>query len=398
MTASATYDVVIIGGGVIGSAAAYFLSALPAFDGTVTIIERDTGFADTSTARSVGGIRQQFSSAVNVRLSQFAAGFVREAPKVLAVDGSEPFVPFVEQGYLMLADDAGHARLRANIATQHAAGAVTELLDPVALADRFPWLNTDGLAAGGFGPRDEGWTDPYALMQAFRKKAQSLGAELIQGEVTGLTLEGHRVVSVTLADGTSIGCGHVINAAGPRAATIAAMAGIDLPVRSRKRFVFVLDCRDEAVEAILKGPLTVDPCGIYFRPEGRHFICGRAPNATCDPDCGDLEIDHAFFEDHIWEGLANRVPAFEAVRVINAWAGHYAHNVIDQNALIGLHPAVSNLLFANGFSGHGLQQSPGVGRALSELIAFGAYRTLDLSDLGVERVLDGRRDVEANVV
>lgn len=398
MTVSGTYDVLIVGGGVIGSAAAYFLSASNDFDGTVAIVERDTGYADTSTARSVGGIRQQFSSAVNVRLSQFAARFVREAPGLLSVDGAEPFIPFVEQGYLMLADDAGLNTLKRNIATQHGADAVTELLDPAALGSRFPWLNTDDLAAGGFGPWDEGWTDPYALMQAFRKKARSLGADLIDGEVTALNLDGRRIASVGLADGATFACGHVINAAGPRAARIAAMAGIDLPVRSRKRFVHVIDCRDPAVDAILAGPLTVDPSGVYFRPEGRHFICGRAPDPSDDPDCDDLDVDHAYFEDRIWEILAHRVPAFEAVRVINAWAGHYAVNTFDHNALIGRHPDVDNLLFANGFSGHGLQQSPGVGRALAELVAFGEYRALDLSALAVSRVLDGRADVEINVV
>ena len=398
MTQSRSYDVAIIGGGVIGSAAAYFLTASEDFDGRVAIVERDTRFADNSTARSVGGIRQQFSSAVNVRLSQFAAAFVRQAPDLLTVGDQQPFVPFVEQGYLMLADDRSLGTLKSNVATQHGAGATTELLDPAALGERFPWLNTDCLAAGGFGPRDEGWTDPYALMQAFRKKALSLGAELINAEVTALTHSGGRVTALTLSDGEDVTCGHVINAAGPRAARIAAMAGIDLPVHSRKRFVFVFDCRDPLTEEILKGPLTVDPSGVYFRPEGQHFICGRSPDPDNDPDCDDLDVDHAFFEDHIWEILAHRVPAFEAIRVVNAWAGHYAFNTIDQNALLGCLPAVDNLIFANGFSGHGLQQSPGVGRGMAELVTFGEYRTLDLSDLGVDRLLDGRTDTEINVV
>lgn len=398
MSAKASYDVVIIGGGVIGSAAAYFLAANDDFNGTIAIVERDTGYADTSTARSVGGIRQQFSTAVNVKLSLFAETFIREAPRILAVDDDEPVIPFVDQGYLMLASDAGLETLRSNTDLQRAAGAETQLLDRTAIAERFPWLRTDDLAGGGFGGKHEGWTDPYALMQAFRRKARALGAEVIAGTVNGLTMTRNRIGGVVLEDGRVIRCGFVVNAAGPRARTVAALAGIDLPVASRKRFVFVIDCRDPAVDRMRGAPLTVDPSGVYVRPEGQHFLCGRAPEADADPDCDDLEVDHDFFDNEIWERLAHRIPAFEAIRVINAWAGHYAYNTHDQNALIGRHPAVENLLFANGFSGHGLQQSPGVGRALCELVVYGAFHSLDLSALGLERIVSGQRVEEINVV
>lgn len=277
MGANRSFDVVIVGGGVIGSAAAYFLMANPDFDGTVAIIERDTTYADSSTARSAGGIRQQFSTTANVSLSIFAERFIREAPALLAVDGNQPVIPFVDQGYLMLASANRREVLEHNIALQHAAGASTEFLSALDIAERFPWINVARIDCGGYGGSTEGWTDPYALMQAFRKKAISLGAELIEGEVVDLINDGSRVDAVELGNGATLSSGHVINAAGPRAASIAAMVGIDLPVRSRKRYVFVLDCRHEMVEQMRGAPLTVDPSGVYCRPEGANFICGLAP-------------------------------------------------------------------------------------------------------------------------
>jgi glycine/D-amino acid oxidase-like deaminating enzyme len=146
-------------------------------------------------------------------------------------------------------------------------------------------------------------------------------------------------------------------------------------------------------------PLLIDPTGVYFRPEGRTYICGTSPAADNDPDDLPLdEVDHALFDDVIWPTLAHRVPEFEALRVENCWSGYYEYNVFDQNAIIGHHPDVDNCVFANGFSGHGLQQGPATGRGVSELILHGRYTTLDLSPLGWERVLENRPIVEKNVV
>ena len=191
---------------------------------------------------------------------------------------------------------------------------------------------------------------------------------------------------VRLRDGRKIAAGSIVDAAGPAAADVAAMAGIDdLPVRSRKRLVFTFECGVKPHGVKPYGakphgyPLVVDPSGIYFRPEGDKFVCGVSPPADRDPDCRDFAVDHRLFEEVLWSGLARRVPAFDALRAGTAWAGRYAFNVRDQNAVLGPHPEVRNFYFANGFSGHGLQQSPAVGRALAELIAFGCFRTLDLA-------------------
>jgi sarcosine oxidase len=202
------------------------------------------------------------------------------------------------------------------------------------------------------------------------------------------------VTSLTLKSGATIACGALVNAAGYHAHEIAAAAGIALPIRPRKRFVYVFDCR----ERLERAPLLIDPTGVYFRPEGASYICGVSPPEDQDPDCTDFELDYRLFEEMIWPTLAHRVPAFEAIKLVRAWAGHYDYNTLDQNAILGPHPEIANFYFANGFSGHGLQQSPAVGRAIAELIAYGAYRTLDLRRFSYARVLKNEPIIEINVV
>ncbi len=376
------YDVVIVGGGVIGSSIAYHLAAEPAFDGSVLVVERDPSYVEGSTARSAGSIRQQFSTPENIEMSRFGIGFLRQVGECLAVDGERPEIGLIERGYLFLAGEAGIGVLRANHAVQEAHGAKVAILSPEELAARFPWIDTEGLAGGALGLADEGWLDPYALLQAFRRKARSLGAEYLHDQVVDIETRNDRVVSLSLAKQGRVACGALVDAAGPRAAEIASMAGLDLPVRPRKRIVYVVDCRT----AIADFPLMIDTNGVWIRPESGQYICGVSPPADRDPDCLDLEIDYGFFEETVWPTLAHRVPAFEAIKLVRAWAGHYAYNTLDQNAILGPHPGFANFYFANGFSGHGLQHSPAVGRGLSELIAFGEYRSLDLSRFGYARV------------
>ena len=395
MTDPCAFDVVIVGGGVIGSSIAFFLADEAAFAGTVAVIEKDPTYADGSTARSVGGIRQQFSTPENIEMSRFGAAFFRSVPERLAVAGSRPDLSFHEAGYLLLATEDGRAILERNHALQRAHGADVVLLSPDALERRFPWLHLADVAAGCLGLRDEGWIDPFSLLMAFKHRARASGVAYLEGEVVAVTRAGRRVTDVRLSDGRRITAGHLVNAAGPRAAEIAAMAGIeDCPVRSRKRLVYTFEC-PRRIEGC---PMVVDPLGLYFRPEGDKFICGASPPSREDPDCHDFRIDARFFEEVLWPALAHRVPAFDALKEGTAWVGHYAVNIEDRNAIIGAHPEVENFYFANGFSGHGLQQSPAVGRAISELVTFGACRTLDLSRLGYERFATGRWVEEENVI
>ncbi|MCP4327632.1 MAG: FAD-binding oxidoreductase [Alphaproteobacteria bacterium] len=389
-----SYDVVIVGGGVIGSAIAYFLAASDAFSGTVLVVERDPTYAGCSTTLSAGSIRQQFSTSENIEISKFGIAFLRDIGAHLTVDGEAPEVAFQERGFLFLADPEGLPILRGNHEVQRAHDCAVALLDPDELTARFPWLNVDGIAAGSLGLANEGWFDPYALLRGFRRKARALGADYATDEAVALAMASGRVQSVALAAEGPVGCGVVVNAAGPRAGQVAAMAGLELPVHPRKRSVFVFECRAE----LPHHPLLINVDGVYVRPEGPSFICGVSPPPDRDPDCLDHEVEYWLFEDIIWPSIAHRVPAYEAIKPGRAWAGHYAYNTFDQNAVLGPHPDLTNFYFANGFSGHGLQQSPAVGRATMERIVHGAYQSLDLSRLDYTRIAAGAPVVEQAVV
>ncbi len=386
--------IVIVGGGVIGSAVAYFLRAA---DPTVavTVIERDPTYARSSSALSAASIRQQFSTPLSVRMSLYGIEFLRELGERLAVDGAKPSIDLHEGGYLFLATPAGEPTLRENHALQVAEGAQIRYLERDALAATFPWLNTGDLVAGTYGERGEGWFDGYGLVQALRKKAQSLGARYVAAEVADLVRDGRRVTHVVTADGERHACDTMVNAAGAWARRIATLAGVEIPVYARRRSIFNVS----SPARLERCPLLIDPTGVYFRPEGRTYLCGTSPSPDRDPDDLPLdEVDHALFDEVIWPTLAHRVPGFEALRVENCWSGYYEYNVFDHNAIIGYHPEVENCIFANGFSGHGLQQGPATGRGVSELILAGRYTTLDLSELDWRRVLEQRPIVEKNVV
>ncbi|WP_186204303.1 NAD(P)/FAD-dependent oxidoreductase [Burkholderia gladioli] len=386
--------IVIIGGGVIGSAVAYFLRAAdPSV--AVTVIERDPTYARSSSALSAASIRQQFSTPLSIRMSLFGIEFLRELGERLAIDGARPSIDLHEGGYLFLATPAGEATLRENHALQLAEGAQIRYLEREALAAGFPWLNVEDLAAGCYGERGEGWFDGYGLVQALRKKAQSLGARYLASEAVDLVREGRCITHVVSADGERHACDTVVNAAGAWARRIAELAGVEIPVFARRRSIFNVS----SPARLERCPLLIDPSGVYFRPEGRTYLCGTSPAPDRDPDDLPLdEVDHALFDEVIWPTLAHRVPGFEALRVENCWSGYYEYNVFDHNAIIGYHPEVENCIFANGFSGHGLQQGPATGRGVSELILHGRYTTLDLSELDWTRVLENRPIVEKNVV
>ena len=370
--------VAIIGGGVIGSAIAAFLSEGGA---NVTVIERDPTYARASSALSASSIRVQFSTAANIQLSQYGVTVLRAAD-----------VGLREPGYLYLAGGSGFEVLQQNHVTQTACGAEVALLGVHALSERFPWMSLDGIAGGALGLSGEGWFDGPALLQHFKAQARAQGVTYLHAEAASLERTGARLTAVRLGNGDAVRADWIVNAAGPHARRVAAMARIALPVEARKRCVFVFQCRTPLPAC----PLVIDPSGVWFRPEGDRFLAGWSPPDDAE-DTG-LDVDHNQFDDVIWPALAARVPAFEAVRVSSAWAGHYDYNGFDQNALLGILPEAPNFVFANGFSGHGMQQSPGVGRGIAELILHGGYRSLDLSALDVGRVQAGRKLLERNII
>jgi sarcosine oxidase len=390
-----TADVVIIGGGAMGSATAYYLTQMGQFaTGRVIIVERDTSYAECSTARSAGGIRAQFSTPENIALSKVTLDVVRNLKQVFGPDAD---VGFKEQGYLVLASSDGADTLRNNHVVQSANGGDIELLDPAGLKRKFPWLNVEGLALGAFGRSGEGWMDPSILMTLFRKAAQSQGATVIKDAVVGIDQSGSKVTGIRLASGQRIACGSLVCAAGHASGKVAKLAGIDLPVEPRKRYVYVMDCRDATPE-LHGAPLTTDASGVWFRPEGRQFITGISPDDADEPPIGDLDaIDYEPYENVVWPGVAFRAPAFEAVKMTGAWAGYYDYNTLDQNAIIGPHPEIGNIYFTTGFSGHGFQQSGGAGQAIAELIVHGGFRAIDLTRFGYERILRNEPIFELNI-
>jgi glycine/D-amino acid oxidase-like deaminating enzyme len=384
-------DVFICGGAVIGSAAAWFLSRQPGFAGTIVVAERDPSYATAATALAASGIRQQFSSPLNIRISQAGVDFLRDATRHFGTGLS-----FRENGYLYLAGSVAQAEvLRRNHRLQTSLGAETLLLEPAELGRRFAHLNTGDILLGSLGLGSEGWFDNMGLLNGFRQGALAAGVNYVAGEVRGIDLHDDRVTAVRMGDGRRIGCNWFINASGTRARAVAAMAGLDLPVEPRKRTCFTFTCASPP-----KGrqPLLIDPSGVWCRPEGSGFLCGCSPLVDPPVDPDDFEPRHEEFEDIIWPALAGRSPAFEAIRLQGFWAGQYDFCTLDQNAIIGPHPQVENFLFANGFSGHGLQQAPAVGRGLAELVVHGDYRSLDLSPLGYHRVISGTPCLESNVI
>ncbi len=383
-------DIVIVGGGVIGAATAFFLREL-GFAGRVVVFEKDPSYQYASTARSAASIRQQFTTPVSTMMSQFSFRFL---DGLKARFGSDGEIGLVHGGYLLLADAARVETLRACHATFRQMGSDIAWLEPDDLARRFPWLNPEGLVGGTLGLADEGWFDAYMLLRVFRAQARRLGVAFVDAEVTGLTRGPGGIEGVILADGTHWGCGSVVNAAGPLAGRVAAMAGCALPVHPRKRSMFVI--RAPLPNAGM--PFVFDTTGIAIRPEGDGFICGAQPDADRDPDPGeDFEPDHYLFEEKVWPALAHRIPALERLRLTGAWAGHYEMNLFDHNGVIGPHPEVPNFIFANGFSGHGVMHSPATGRGVAELLLHGRYVSLDLTPLGYARIAEGRPIREALV-
>lgn len=397
------YDVVIVGGAVIGSAVAYYLAANPDFDGSVLVIERDPTYLKAATSLSSSSIRTQFSNPINVKISQYGSQVIRNFGEMMQVGDDRPDLGFHSGGYLFLANTAEQAQvLRENHEAQLSCGADVVLWNRDELANAFPHLNVADIELASYGRSGEGWFNNTGLMYGFKNKARSLGVDYVTDEAVAIGRDGDAVTSVTLKSGAVVKAGTIVNASGPRAALTARMAGLDIPVEPRKRTLFVFDCAQtpEGSATVNQGrlPLMIDPSGVFCRPEGRFFLTGCPPVEDPAADWDDFEPRYEEFEEIIWPALAERSPQFEAIKVVNQWAGHYDFNTLDHNLVVGRHPVVRNFLFANGFSGHGLQQGPATGRGVSELIVYGEYRTLDLTEVGYERVVENRPFLEKAVI
>ena len=393
------YDVIIVGGAIMGAATAWFLSDNPDFDGSVLVVERDLTFEACSTTHTNSCMRQQFSTELNVRISQFAADFVKNMRSYMGGDTRVPELSIRNFGYMYLAEDEAFADvLRDSQKVQLACGAATELLTPDDIKARYPFYNVDDIVLGSINTRDEGYWDAATVNDWWRRQSRERGVEYIENEVVAITRNagGTRVDSVTLKSGDVIACGHVVNAAAPRAASLAQMAGIDVPVEPRKRYSWVFKAEHPLDRDL---PLTIDPSGVHVRENGGGtYQCGA--HADHDPAVAydDYTMDFSLWEQHVWPVLATRIPQFEAIKVQSEWAGHYAMNTFDHNAIMGPHTEVANFIFLNGFSGHGLQQSPAMGRGTAEWLTYGEYRTLDMTPFRFARIPTNTPIVEKAVI
>ncbi|KZY04468.1 FAD-dependent oxidoreductase [Sulfitobacter sp. HI0129] len=393
-----SYDVVIVGGAMYGSAVAWWLTRMPGFDGKVLVVERDPTYEFASTSHTNSCIRQQFSNATNIRVSQFGAKFIRNFREFMGGDPEVPELALQSYGYMYLADTPEFAEvLREAQQIQQSLGAGTRHMSRDEIAEAYPFYNLDGILAGNHNLIDEGYFDGGTMFDWFRRMARRNGVEYVHDEVVAMELNegGTNVDAVTLKGAGRIACGTVVNASGPRAKATAAMAGIDLPVAPRRRYTYIFDAAEPLDRDL---PLTIDPSGVHMRTDGRYYLAGCPPDDDPDIAYDDFAFDHDLWEDKVWPVIATRVPAFERVKVINAWVGHYAYNKLDQNAILGRHVKLRNFVFVNGFSGHGLQQAPAMGRGTAELITYGEYRALDLSPFDYDRIAENRTFLERAVI
>ena len=392
-----SYDVVIVGGAMYGSAISWFLSDA-GFDGRILVIERDPNYEFASTSHTNSCIRQQYSQEINVRISQFGAAFIKSFRERMGGDERVPHLVLQSFGYLYLADSPVFAdALREVQQMQQACGAATEHMTREQIAAAYPFYYLDDVIAGNHNLVDEGYFDGATMFDWFRRSARERGVEYIANEAVAMTLNasGSRVESVSLKSGETVACGQVVNASGPRALLTARMAGLDIPVEPRKRFTFIFDAAEPLGQDL---PLTIDPSGVHMRTDGRYYMAGCPPDEDGPVDYTDFTPDHAIWEDKVWPAVAARVPQFERVKLINSWVGHYAYNSFDQNAIVGPHPKVANFHFCNGFSGHGLQQAPAIGRGMAEMLMHGKFRSLDLTPFAFERIAENRSLVEKAVI
>ena len=383
----------------MGSSTAWFLSQNPDFNGTILVVEKDQKYEFCSTAHTTSCIRQQFSTKLNVEISQFAADFINNFQEYMDNDVRVPKLAIKSFGYMYLAGDEDFAKnLRSNQKVQAASGAATELLTPEEIKSRYPFYNVEDIKLGSINLVNEGYWDSITVFEWMKNKAQENGVEYVENEVTELikNKSGDRICSIKLASGETIIGEKFVNATGPRAASTSKMAGIKIPVEPRKRYSWIFKAKSPLNRDL---PLTIDPSGFHVRENGGGTYQAGGHGAH-DPavNFDDFKMDNDLWESTVWPILFNRIPQFESLKLISQWAGHYAMNTLDQNAIIGPHNVIKNFFFLNGFSGHGTQQAPAMGRATAEFLTYGAFKTIDMSAFKYERLFSGDKVIEEAII
>ena len=380
-----TVDVVVVGGGVMGASVAYHLALKGCRD--VLLLEREPFFGVQATGKCAGGIRYQFSTEINVRLSQLSLPMLDRFEEEL-----EQPIDLRYCGYLfLLTREQDVAAFRQNVELQHRLGVDTEWLEPAQIAELAPLIDLDGVIAGTFNRRD-GLADPNGVVQGYVSGARRLGARLLNDvEVTGVCVEDGRVKGV-ITDQGKVAADIVVNAAGPWAGEVGRMAGVDIPIVPVRR------------QIVVTGPLPGVPPdfpfvidfsqSLYFHREGPGILTGMS-NAG-EPVSFDQSVDEDWELTHL-EAAMKRLPLLERAGLASRWAGLY-ENSPDAHPILGQIPGVEGFYCIGGFSGHGFQHGPACGLLLAEEIVDGAAHTLDISSLDLARFAEGREIVEYNVV
>lgn len=386
-----TFDIAMAGGGVIGSSIAYHLTK-SGRAGSVAVVEPDPTYEFASTPRSAGGIRRLFSLPENIQMSAYSLDFYLKFEELTAVDGETTPLSLRQQGYLFLYPQEKLEVVRKDYETQKTLSCPVELLDRDGIQARFPSLGLDDIAAGVHSPED-GWMDPYGAVRGFRRKAQAQGAQYVRDRVVGVELSGRRARAFRLEKGEPVKAEIFINAAGAWAIEICGAVGMKLPVEPLRRLVFYFESQ-RRLEPLA---LTKDLSGLFLRPEGAGYIAG-VPNMA-EPVGFNFDVDYGYFDNIVWPLLAKRVPAFEAIKMKRGWAGMHDQNRFDGNLILGpWEGEVENFHVAVGFSGHGLQQAPAVGAAMSELVLDGRFSTIDLTRLKYRRLQEGKPLREQGII
>jgi FAD-dependent oxidoreductase domain-containing protein 1 len=385
------YDVIIIGGGIMGASTAYNLINS---DNTLKIgvIEMDPTYAQASSTLSMANIRIQFSLKENIQISQYAFEVLERFEEEMSVNDEKPNISYRREGNLFMIDNLSRKVAEEAFELQKSLGCKVEWWSPNQIKKRYPLYDPADCVGGTFGP-DDGHLDAYSVLMAYRAKARVLGAEFLKDEVVKIVTAGNEVTGVQLISDKALSAKIVINCAGAWASKVAKTAKVDLPVAPVKRQIFTLNT---AVKPEGSLPLTILPSGLYFRTEtGNLILLGKSMDE--DPIGFDFTWDNKRFMDILWPELAEFVPSFDTLKLVRGWAGLYAVNTLDENAILGEWPETKGLYLANGFSGHGLQQAPAVGRYLAELI-IGNTLSLDLSIFRPERILENRPLSEKGIV
>jgi sarcosine oxidase subunit beta len=381
-------DVVIIGGGIIGSNIAYNLAEQGCTN--VLVIEREAHQGKGSTGKSMGGVRAQFATPINIEMSLYSINFFSSFDETVGHPAD-----YRPHGYLFAATSTRHMEyLKANHERQKALGLKNvEFMSREDILKTVPQLHADDIIGGTFCPTD-GFVDPHSVMMGFMLNARERGTRLwLDTAVTGIEVERDQVTAVQTTRG-HVATRTVVNASGAWAAAVARMAGVDLPVVPLRRQLVPTEPFDQLPKRF---PMVIDmSTGFHFRREGlRILLAWNDPEET--PGF-KTEFDPAFVEKILMRA-AVRVPCLAEAEVNprRAWAGLYEMTP-DHHAIIGRAPTVGGLYFANGFSGHGVMHSPATGRIIADLILHGESRLMDATPLGVERFAEGRLIEETSVI